>query len=220
MNAASEKKGIIFDLDGTLLNSVEAGKERFLAIAAMLGLAMNDEIMAHAWSMWGAPARTMISACWPHVNPEVFIALWVEDDIRHPLALFPGVKETLTLLASRFHLSICTSRDTSTHAQLKGNDIDSLFSFIYTQSDCPVPKPNPESIRLLLKDYARHNIYHYDLILVGDSVYSDYALARAAGIEFIALAWGHNSRDDFLAAGVEEHRILDTIEDLARLLCL
>ncbi len=214
------KQGIIFDLDGTVLNSTEEGKSRFIAIATMLGLGVDDEITAKAWAMWGVPAAVMISTCWPHVHPEIFITAWKEYDRQNPLPLFSGVKETLALLAARFHLSICTSRTgESTHVQLKSNDIDSLFSFVYTYDNSPAHKPDPESIRLLLEDYARHGISHRELVVVGDSVHSDYGLARAVGIEFIALTWGNNSRDDFLAAGLEGCRILDTIEDLLNLLC-
>lgn len=115
-------------------------------------------------------------------------------------------------------MSILTSRDQSTHFQLQFHGLDSLFSFVCTLEDSHAPKPNPSSIEPLLRDYERHGILLNDLVFVGDSVHSDYGLAQAIGMDFIAVTWGVNTRNDFLAAGMDPRYIIDTIEDLPHIL--
>ena len=81
-----------------------------------------------------------------------------------------------------------------------------------------MPKPHPESIRPLVESYGQRGIAHHELVVVGDSVHSDLAVARAAGIDFVAVTCGTNSRAEFIAAGVDERLILDSIADLPALL--
>ncbi len=221
MKEASVYKGIVFDFDGTLIDSQHEGLKRFLGIAASLGLSISDDNVAQIRRLWGVPGYVLVQTCWPDMPVDVFMDQWEVLDRENPLLLFSETKNILERLCLQFSLSILTSRGRgSTHFHLQYHRIKSLFSFICTLDDSSVPKPNPCSIEPLLRQYERCGIMVNDLIFVGDSIHSDYGLARAIGIDFIAVTWGVNTHNDFLAAGLDPRYIIDTIEDLPRILTL
>ncbi|TSC67496.1 MAG: hypothetical protein G01um101466_698 [Parcubacteria group bacterium Gr01-1014_66] len=211
-------KGIVFDFDGTLLDSTREGLNRFIQIATNLGLEVNDEMIATIKNMWGVPGHILIAECWPHMSSEMFMHEWETFDSVHPIALFPGVENVLADIAQRVSLSLLTARSWSTHAQLRLHGIHEHFCFVCTLDDSPMSKPHPESIKPVLEHYHESGIGLNNLVFVGDSVRADYALARALGIDFIALTWGSSSRSDFLAAGLDNSCIIDTLEDLPPIL--
>ncbi|MDP3778749.1 MAG: HAD family hydrolase [bacterium] len=214
-------KGVVFDFDGTLLNSHLTGRERFVRIAATLGLPVSEKTAENIKKMWGTPGYILVEACWPGTCTETFMYHWEKFDSENPLQLFAGAREAVETLSASLLLSLLTSRDWSTHAQLREHGIDSLFTFVCTLEDSPVPKPHPRSIDPLLRSYhERHGVAPNDLVLVGDSVHSDYGLAQAIGMDFIAASWGNNTRDEFLAAGVKTEYIADSIEHLLQMFIL
>lgn len=220
MNQETRWKGVVFDFDGTLLDSTQEGLSRFIQIAINLDLEVNDDMIAIVKRMWGSPGHVLVSTCWPHVSREIFMREWETFDSINSIALFPGVADTLAVLAQHISLSVLTARSWSTHAQMRFHGIREHFRFVCTLDDSPMPKPHPESIRPLLEQYRKYSIELNELVLVGDSVRTDYALACALGIDFIGLTWGSNSCNDFLAAGVDEKCIIDTIKDLSRMIFL
>ena len=217
MNHGTRWKGIVFDFDGTLLDSTREGLSRFIRIAMNLDLEVNDDMIATIKRMWGVPGHILISTCWPHISPETFMREWETFDSANPIALFPGVVDILAVLAQHVPLSLLTARSWSTHAQMRFHGISEHFCFVCTLDDSPMPKPHPESIGPLLEQYKQRGIKLNDLVLVGDSVRMDYVLARALGTDFIALTWGSSSLDDFLAAGLDASCIIDTLEELQTL---
>lgn len=220
MSEKTKWKGIVFDFDGTLIDSQREGLKRFLRIADLLGLAVSEEILLQIKKMWGVPGHVLVQASWPETSVSKFMDTWEMFDSKNPLFLFPGTREIIERLSLQFRLSLLTSRDKSTHFQLQCNNLEELFSFVCTLRDSPMPKPHPRSIEPLLDQYKRHGITLKDLVLVGDSVHSDYGLAQALDMDFIAVTWGVNPRNDFVAAGINEQYVIDTIEDLPRLLFL
>lgn len=211
-------KGIIFDFDGTLLNSYGEGMRRFCAVAVSLGLPVSEHTIARIKKIWGVPGHILVQTCWPEVSMDTFMGAWETFDSIHPISLFPGVQDLTRQLSLHMPLSILTSRGRSTHFQLRCNNLEPLFSFICTLDDSSVPKPHPQSIEPLIRQYGRRGIAAEDLVFIGDSVGSDYELARALGMDFIAVTWGNNTRDDFIAAGLDARYIIDAIEDLSRLI--
>ncbi len=208
-------KGAIFDFDGTLLDSVSEGRRRFLSVAESLGLSVSEEAREEVRKLWGAPGYMLVQTCWPDMDWNTFMHEWETFDRAHPIGLFPGAKEVVEQLSVRLRLSMLTSRSWSTRFQLAHHGIESFFSFVYTLDDCPEQKPHPRSAEKLLDDYRKHHgIERHDLVLVGDSIHSDYGLARAVGMDFIAVSWGNNTREDFLQAGVASGRIVDSLDDL------
>ena len=219
MRQVKRWKGVVFDFDGVLLDSRSVGCERFAEIARSLHLPIFDDTVERIKKIWGAPASVLVTACWPDTCVDTFMRQWEKLDGTYPIALFPGTKEAVELLSSQFVLSILTSRGRSTHFQMQYHVIGQLFSFVCTLDDSPAPKPHSSSIDPLLDLYSEHhNLSLCDLVLVGDSVHSDYGLARAISMDYIAASWGNNSREDFLAAGLPAEYVADSMEHLLQIL--
>lgn len=74
MKKAVRHKGIIFNLDGTLIDSQREGFQRFLRVGASLGLsAPDDAVLTQVRKMWGVPAHVLVQTCWPDMLAHVFI---------------------------------------------------------------------------------------------------------------------------------------------------
>lgn len=214
-----KKKGIILDFDGTIIDSTQEGVELCCKTAVIHKLPVPDGMKEYIRTLWGRPAHELIKICWPTANAEEFLKTWEELDAEQPISIFPGIKKVLPILAQNYTLSILTSRHKkAVHTQLAFHDLHAFFSFVYALEDCPVPKPDPKSIFPLLQKYEESGIGKDALLIVGDSVYADMALARAVDIDFIGVAWGHSSREDFQNAGVYKERVADSAEKLARII--
>ena len=105
MSDSKRWKGVVFDFDGTLIDSVHEGRERFLRVASDLGLATTGITQAQIQQLWGVPGHILVETCWPDTCAQAFVDYWETFDSIHEISVFPGVKETLTLLAERLQLS-------------------------------------------------------------------------------------------------------------------
>lgn len=209
-------KGVIFDFDGTILDSGKDGVERLLNVAQSLGLDCSQERHAFIRSLWGKTGYDLIEQCWPSVDPMIVLDTWEKFDYETPYPLFPGAKESIEVLGRVNTLSILTSRRESTHAQLAFNELRNSFTFVHTLQECPQPKPHPASIEPLLKRYEALGVRKESLVYVGDSVHADWQLAREVGIQFLAVSWGQSAPEEFLASGVQPGQIVSTFSQLSK----
>lgn len=214
-----EKRAVIFDLDGTLIDSYAEALRRTEKIALMLGLPFDQLILDRIKSLWGRPAPEMIQACWPDADIKAFWTAWGVLDNMRPYPLFPGTRKMLRELRRRsIVVGLLTQRGASTFAQLAHNRIKSLFVFVHSTSASPHAKPHPKSIEPCFNKLAKLRIKPAQTLFVGDSVGNDWGLAQAVGIDFMGVITGNNSREDFIRAGLAEDRILTSVAELPRLL--
>lgn len=213
-------RGICFDMDGTLLDSGPEELRRFFRIARSRNLPLNPEIEAKVLSVWGQAATSLIKLAWPEENVAEFYKDWEDLDNSEPLPLFSGTKEALIRLRKIFYLSILTNRYMRTvQTQITRNDLEFLFEFIITP-ECGGPKkPDPMSMDPVFEKYQALGIDPKNVIYVGDTIAADWKLCQSIGIEFYAvLCGGMDTREKFLASGVPEDHILDSVADLPRIL--
>lgn len=213
-----EIKGLVFDFDGVIIASTIEGLERFRHVAELLDLEVTDAIMDHVRGLWGKPATELVKEFWPYTDAEIFKNVWDRYDSQNPISLFPGIKDALTRLSQTFTLGLLTSRDFSTHFQLRHHGLTPLFTYVQTLSDCPLPKPHPSSIKPLLEKYKRKMIDMRNIVFIGDSTHSDFCLAKEIGMNFIGVTWGQATREDFQRAGLRSDYIVDSVPDLLHLL--
>jgi HAD superfamily hydrolase (TIGR01549 family) len=208
-------RGLCFDLDGTLINSGPGGLAQLCKTAKNLNLPMGNEIETKLRAMWGQHPSNLIRTAWPDTDIEWFYKQWEDLDIAEPFFDFPGTKEALEKLFHYFQLGILTSRNIRTAIpQLEHNNLLSYFGFVLAADSSPFKKPHPKSIDPIL-----NWILKKDLIFVGDTVEGDWKLAQAVGIEFFAvLSGGMDNREKFLAAGVPEDHIIDSVANLPSIL--
>jgi phosphoglycolate phosphatase len=90
--------------------------------------------------------------------------------------------------------------------------------FVYTQEDTvPYHKPDARVFDKALKELKGLGIRKKEALYVGDHIF-DLKAAENAGMDFIAVTTGVNSKNDFLDAGMDEDLILDSFLDIEKVL--
>jgi AHBA synthesis associated protein len=178
-------RAILFDLDGTLLDSFESHLAIYRSTLAAFGIDLS-----------AAAFREHYSPDWNDFYRRVGLAVehwdaasvsWLREASAHRPRPFPGVVATLRRLRARFQLGLVTSGSRSrVEADLERCGIVSFLAVIVTADDVKKPKPAPEGLHTALRSLgipARQALY------VGDTE-PDYEFARAAGVEFVGVASG------------------------------
>jgi len=207
---------ILFDLDGTLADSVELILGAFRhTFNTHLGSVPADQ----AWiAGMGTPLSSQIRAL---VADEALIepmtATYRDWQNQHHDALlreFEGVRETLSFLHDRGHeMALVTSKATEAAKRaLRLIGIDALLSQVVGLDSTTSHKPNPEPVLHALAQLRRDP---RDAIFVGDSPH-DIAAGNAAGVFTVAALWGPFSRQTLEAA--HPGRLIADIRDLPPLI--
>lgn len=191
----------IFDLDGTLVDSVDdlAAAVNHALAQVQLPPRTRDEVR----SFIGDGARALLErAVAPHRDRlEPALAAWRAHYEAHLLDAtrpYPGIPELLA--GARRPLAVLTNKPVAMAVRiLEGLGLSARFQAIVGGGDAP-PKPDPAGARALL---ARLGVRPEDAVLVGDSTV-DAATARNAGIAFVAATWGLVPREALARAGAVE----------------
>lgn len=192
---------IVFDLDGTVVDTVELIVESFRhATRTVLGEVLPDE---HITAGVGQPLMAQmerLSA--PHAR-ELYDVYREYNHRRHDELIrgYEGVSEVLDgLRAAGRRLGIVTSkgRDT-TEMAFRAVGLRGHFDVVVTASDTSEHKPSPVPLRLCLE---RLGAEPPGSLYVGDSPV-DIEAGNAAGMATAAVAWGVFGREALLAVGPE-----------------
>ena len=178
-------RAFMFDLDGTLSNSVPVILRTARAACAELGIEASDEVlrqqiglpMTHTGELFLGPGRAQeyIDCYYRHYDPS-------------DLQAFPGVKEMLIdLKEAGFTLALVTSRrQDSTLDSLRRTGLEGLFDCVVCFEDTLNHKPHPEPLRYCCGEVG---CGPDDSLYVGDSIY-DMECADAAGLWTFGVTWG------------------------------
>lgn len=209
---------ILFDLDGTLIDSAELILDSFRhTMRVHLGRVPPD---AEWLRTMGQPleAQFLDFARGP-AEAAAMLATYLEHNAAaHDRLLrpFPGVREYVGGLADRgYRLGIVTSkRRESALRGLRGCGFEvGWFAAVVTASDVEHFKPDPEPVRRALERAGEAEPGR--TLFVGDSVH-DLRAGRAAGTRTAAALWGPYSRAE-LAPAAPDHW-LEQLEALEALL--
>ncbi|WP_165768759.1 HAD family hydrolase [Sandarakinorhabdus cyanobacteriorum] len=206
---------ILFDLDGTLVDSVRITCTIIDSMLAERGLAHRaDPALARAMDAMGGVA--MISAVMG-VHARDPAADLAEFRARHAVAAtpadlpFPGVVPALSRLAAAgIGLGICSNKPQALCTKILGDlGLAGHFAAIVgAQPDLP-RKPAPDAARLAL---ARMQADPGQCLYVGDSAV-DVATAAAAGLPVALVAWGYGF--EAARAAAPDTMVLHDLAELA-----
>lgn len=200
----------VFDLDGTLVDSLEDLHASVDHALGALGLPRRtlEEVRGYV----GEGARVLLERA---VAPEAHLvdealSLWRPHYEAHLLDRtrpYPGIPEVLAGASRR--LAVLTNKPGPMARRiLDGLGLLPRFFEVVGGDEAP-RKPDPAG---LLGIVARAGAAARDAVLVGDSLV-DAETARAAGVPFVAVAWGLGARDRLAAAGPAA--LVDTAAELA-----
>jgi len=221
----NNKKVIIFDLDGTLINSAP---DLTVAVNHMLETLNRDTFsgdIIHGWVGNGALVLVKRALSADRTIDESLDAELVDNALRifldfyaqnlcNETVPYENVTETLHALKEKgYRLTIVTNKPFDFVAPiLKGLGLEGLFELILGGDSLPQKKPDPAP---LLYVCDKLSVSVDACVMVGDSK-NDILAANACGMQSVGVTYGYNYGESI---GVyEPDIIIDNFEDLLKFL--
>ncbi len=204
---------IIFDLDGTLVDSLDQisrsmNQARSYFDYKELSLEKYREIL-------GQPVQEMIGDLELDIDAQNELIskfrriLMLDIEIQN--TLFPGVREVLERITKDgFKLAIATTKPSHIAKLVVENSPLAQFDFHIQGTDGFPPKPNPDVILKVIRYFDDP-----EAIMVGDRV-EDVLAAKAAGIASIGISSSGHSFEQLSDAGAR--RVFNSMRDLLKAL--
>ncbi len=196
-------KSIIFDMDGTLINSGNIIANTINHVRIHSGLEAMDKIYL------------LQNINNPHINSAEFFygteqftdkhtklfEDYYEEHCVSDIILYDGIIKLLENLKGKFDLTIATNASTIFAIQMtKHLNIKHYFKDIIGADKVKNAKPHPDMINILIK---KHNFNRNNTILVGDS-HKDVMSANSANIDSLLVNWGFTNHDKDALETIEE----------------
>ncbi len=184
-----KKELIIFDMDGTLIDSGNVITNTINYVRNNIGLDsipkiemldhLNNPDINAAEFFYGTSAFT-------DEQTKLF-GEYYDKNCVSDIILYDGIKEMLSSINDDFILTVATNASVEfANKMLSHLDIGNYFDMVIGANNVPKPKPNPD---MLLKILEKFNIKSKDTIFVGDS-HKDKRAAQSANIDCLLVNWG------------------------------
>jgi HAD superfamily hydrolase (TIGR01509 family) len=189
-------RAVIFDWDGTLVDTAEASYRCYVRLFDELGVAFDREAYARTYSPnWYQTFRALgvPEERWDHADTR-----WLTHFAEERVELIDGVRDVLRELAGRgIDAAIVTSgsRDRVTR-EIQAHGLAETIRECVCGSDVAQKKPHPEALQLCIE---RLRIDPGEAAYVGDSP-EDIEMARAAGVFAVAVPGGYPNREALMAS--------------------
>jgi len=191
---------IVFDWDGTILDSPAGIAESIRASCGDLGLEIPP--LERASHVIGLGLPQLMREVAPALPPERY-GEFVEAYRRHfrsreaSMQLFPGMRELLGELSSRTLLGIATAKSRrGLERALDATGLRPHFRASRCADECR-PKPHPA---MLLEIFNQLSVSPENALMIGDTSH-DLEMARAAGVDALAMTYGAHPEEGLRGCG-------------------
>lgn len=193
INRPLAARAVIFDVDGTLVDSVEAYRVVAERAAAPYGISITRDVVRHALNTNHPTFWNLVVPADQPNQAELITELKQEARRQWPEVLrehgqvFSGLRETLETLHKRgVRFGIVTGSRGGSFQPLREAGLMNFFEVIITGGDVARRKPDPEG---LLKCLAALAVEPDEAVYVGDTPI-DIRASRAAGMASVAVLSG------------------------------
>lgn len=204
---------VIFDLDGTLVNTLELIVSAFQHAHERVAGEHIDAEVAKSWM-----GRSLIDIFGDGPRAEALLNAYQEFNKANLETLqssYDGVAELLKdLSAAGVKVGVVTSKDRDDAVRsVRAGGLTGLVELTTTLEETVLHKPHPDPIH-----HARRKLDAHDesCVYVGDAIW-DVRAAAAAGIDQVAVTWGASTSESLLAEN-PSHGVVETIQELRALL--
>jgi phosphoglycolate phosphatase len=206
---------ILFDLDGTLIDSLDdlANATNHMLLSLGRPAATQEQVRSYV----GQGARRLVERAMPDAavdEIEQGLSLFLDYNEEHIVdrtRLYPGAAEMLTALrdagltlavVSNKNVALCTKVLTTLEA-------DGFFACVIGADSLAERKPSPEPLLKVLRDLG---VPPERAVMVGDSI-NDIAAGQAAGMATIGCTFGYGD----LAEIEDADFLIDSLPELLKL---
>jgi len=208
-------KAILFDLDGTLVDSVRDLRDAVNVLLAEEGLRQIN--LGETKSMIGDGAAKLVERAVSATGGDLsrlpalvarFLQIY-EANASHHTESYPGVVETLAgLRRLGIPLAVVTNKPyAATIDILESLGLRTYFDVIIGGDTLPERKPHPAPIIAAL---SRLGVAPEAALMVGDN-YHDVQAARAAGVRAVAVTYGYSHKPH---SELGADRLIDSMSEL------
>jgi len=183
----------IFDLDGTLIDSLEDLTDATNFMLSGMGKEnMNGEQVK---KLVGQGARRLVERAIPGVSTDEleralgYFISYNDEHIVDKTRLYPDVKGTLmSLRDSGCRLAVISNKNSALCRKvINALGVEDFFEVVMGADTMPFRKPSPEPVLKLLRDFG---VNTENAVIVGDSI-NDVAAGKAAGILTVGCTYGY-----------------------------
>jgi len=202
---------VLFDWDGTLLDSFAADANAYMDMFSAMGMSWSMEELKRTYSPnWH---RVYRAARLPRAKWEEADRLWRRFYRKQAPKLQPGAMNVLRTLDRRFKLALVSSGSrTRVRTQLRDHKVSAMFLAKVCSEDAPKRKPHPAPLRMAL---GKLRALPQSSVYIGDAP-EDIEMAHRAGVRAIGVLGGSPVPERLRAASPDA--LIETIRDLPALL--
>lgn len=190
-------KAVIFDMDGTILNTLEDLKNATNYSLRQFG--MQERSLEEVRMFVGNGIRKLVERAVPAGTSEEKIAQvfdvfleYYEIHSADNTSPYPGILELVEKLKKSGIKTAVSTNKADVPAQELGREyFNGIFDLIVGQQDGLKVKPAPDSVNKILSIL---DIQKKDAIYIGDSDV-DVQTAKNSGLDFIGVSWGFRGRE-------------------------
>ena len=198
-------KAVIFDMDGTILDTLEDLKNSINHALSENGLPKRNTKEVRAFLGRGMVYLT--HRCVPEgTDKPTEEKVLSSHKEYYPLHCaektkpYPGIPELLTFLKDEgIKTAVVSNKSDSNVKKLAEDYFEGLFTVTVGARDGAARKPSPDLVDIALQEL---NVSREEAIYIGDSDV-DVATARASGLEMITVLWGFRDKEELIKAGAE-----------------
>lgn len=199
------KHAVIFDLDGTLLNTL--GDLRAATNHALAVRGLPPHSMEEIRQFIGNGIRLLICRAMPEGTPEAEIDAALDDfkayyaaHIHDRTVPYDGIPQLLTALRKRgIQVAVLSNKIDSASQQLIEYFFPGKTDVVFGEHVGVPRKPDPTSCRMVMQQLG---VQPEQVLYVGDSG-TDMQTAKNAGLYAVGVTWGFRSKEVLLKYGAD-----------------
>lgn len=199
------KHAVIFDLDGTLLNTL--GDLRAATNHALEVRGLPPRSMEEIRQFIGNGIRLLICRAMPEGTPEAEIDAALDDfkayyaaHIHDRTVPYDGIPQLLTALRKRgVKVAVLSNKIDSASQQLIEYFFPGKTDVVFGEHVGVPRKPDPTSCRMVMQQLG---VQPEQVLYVGDSG-TDMQTAKNAGLYAVGVTWGFRSKEVLLEYGAD-----------------